>query len=164
MTTWNRYSFDKALVHIAPDSLAEQLVAEMTDRGHPLQDYVAMYGQEVAASLGGNPKPMTEWCIDFGGIVHVHQPYETFSIDGLAIDVASDRVDSVLELVSKSQLRRFSDGAPYYKLRHWLHATVLTRSQATSLAKQLLERRAVAAAKSDEFTAALKRGAAVGVN
>lgn len=164
MTTWYRYSFDNALVHIVPDSLAEQLVTEMTDRGHPLQDYVATYGHEVAASLGGNPKVMTEWCIDFGGMVHVHQPYETFRVDGLSIEIAADRVDGVAELVAAAPLRHFADGSAYYKLRHWMHATALTRSQATSLAKQLAERAPAAAARSDEFTAALKRGSEKGVH
>lgn len=164
MTTWYRYSFDRALVHIVPDSLAEQLVAEMTERGHPVHDYAATYTAEVAASLGGNPKVMTEWCIDFGGMVHVHQPYETFSIDGLAVDVASDRIDRVAELVAAAPLRRFADGNAYYKLRHWMHATVLTHAQLTELKRQLSERVAIAAAKSDEFIAALKRGLEKGVH
>ena len=135
--TWLRIDFTEALIHTVHRSLAQPLILDMLERGHPIENYETRYGREHAERLGGNPATKHDWCIDIGGLWVNGQPCESVLVDRLPIQIASDHLGTVLRGLRKLELRRFADGTPYYKLRHWHFATVLTPAQHVSLVSQL---------------------------
>ena len=158
MANWFRIVFEHALSHAVPASLFTPLVTEMNHRGHPIQDFEAAFGPEHARSLGGNPAPLTEWALDVGGPTHLHEPRETIDIDGLSTEIPCWQVPSVYAEAAALAMRRFPTGEPYYKLKLWLHATVLTVEQYDKLLHDLGGLRYEAARRAEEFRAAMVRG------
>lgn len=149
--SWLRIDFDGALIHTVHQCLAQPLMLDMFERGHPLKNYEETFGREHAAKLGGNPAARTDWCIDIGGLWVQGQPTEDVVVDSLPIQVASDHVYSVLRDLRNLGLRRFADGTPYYKLRHWHFATVLTPEQHVLLVGELSRIEHAASARAAKF-------------
>lgn len=162
--TWIRVAFDHALTHAVPRSLAQPLMLEMIERGHPLTNFAEKYGPDHAAALGDNPKVIDDWAIDFGGGVFVGMPKETFVVAGLVLDIWCDHMDDARRALSESTVRMFDDGQQYHKLRHWHHATVLTVEQHAFLAREVESRLTEANRRAGEFMAAVKRGRLAGVS
>lgn len=167
MTRWSRISFDKAMVHAVSADLEPQLVAEMLARGHAIKDFVTEYGLEHALALGGNPKAITEWAFDIGGACHKDTPLETFDIDGLAVSVPVDQYELIqlgIERVDRAPIRRFAGGDWYYKIKFWVHATVLTPAQRDTLLHGIEDRRAHALERARRFHEAAERARTVGIS
>lgn len=152
---WFRVAFDEARTHCCPQVLLADLVLEMSGRGHPVQDYERDFGAERAKQLGGNPKHITEWALDLGGMWAAGQPIETFDLDGLAVSVPSDHVATIAHVVRNARQRGFGR-KPYYKLHLWHHATVLTVPQYDELAGVLHARERAATQRADEWFAERK--------
>ena len=164
---WQRISFVDSIAHAVHGELAAALVGDMAARGHAVKDYVTEYGLEHALALGGNPKPITEWRLDLGGGCYVDAPEETFSIDGLALSVPCEQHDQVLARIDSpahAPIRRFASGGWYYKLKFWVHATVLSPAQRDVLLYAMEDRRRLAADRCHAFNEAVKRGLRTGVS
>ena len=147
--TWTKLGFDHAKVHAVPDSLLPQLMNEMVEeRGHPVEDFDVKY---PGHALGPNPKPITEWAIDFGGVWATGQPLETVHLDGLEIEIASDNVGYALAMIRDMKARYFTDGTPYYKLHHWHFCLVMTLDQGLDLMAKLDAIEGAAAVRADEW-------------
>lgn len=125
LVTWRRYLFQNFKTHAVPSMLEPQLAAEMTARGARLSDYAAQ-GLE-------NPKTIIGWGIDFGGMAHLHRPFEDFEWAGLALAIPSGDVAMVLRSLAELEPRRFIDGTAYFKLTVWMHCTVMTPEQHADL-------------------------------
>lgn len=149
--TWLRIGFEGALTHAVHESLMPSLVADMISRGHPIEDFEKRYGREQAAALHGNPAPIAEWAFDLGGMCYATMPRETISVDGLLILVDCDHLPAVLRAVDDAKIRRFAGGAWYYKLKFWMHATVLTVEQRDSVVAALDARLGSAQRRAREF-------------
>ena len=154
---WLRISFESALTHAVPAELAPQLIAEMSARGHAIKNYEKAYGVENARSLGGNPKDITSWSFDMGGMMAVNRPYEHVDIDGLNVDVPCEHLSLVLSRLQRLDLRRFDDGARYYKLHHWNSATVMSPAQYRRVHYDLSTLVPIAEARAESFDAATIR-------
>lgn len=147
--TWTKIGFDHAKVHAVHDSLLPQLIHEMVEeRGHPIEDLDAKYPGHV---LGPNPRPTTEWAIDFGGVWATGQPLETVELDGLEIEIASDNVGYAVAQLNNLLVRRFSDGTAYFKLHHWHFCLVLTPAQYFRLRHLLVELEPEATKRADAW-------------
>lgn len=158
--TWLRIAFVDAITHVAPSSLVSSLVVEMAERGHPVENYETKYGREYAAKFGGNPAPVSKWAFDCGGMRHTDTPFETIDVDGLAVNIDCDAFPYVLRAVEDAKIRRFSDGAWYYKLKFWIHATVITVEQHDAIERAMQARVELANSRALAFSEALKRGRA----
>jgi hypothetical protein len=127
--TWLRIGFEGALTHAVHASLSLHLIDDMFTREHLIKDFEQAYGRENAVSMGGNPIAITSWAFDLGGFWMSGEPTEDIELDGLKVSVACNHWPAVLSAVRRSELRRFSDGTPYHKLKFWHHATVLSVAQ-----------------------------------
>jgi hypothetical protein len=148
---WLRIAFADAITHACPGELAPDLIVDMAHRGCPIENYEEKYGTKSAAELGGNPKVITKWSFDCGGAWYVGEPVESLILDGLLLKVPSSQFKYVLSDVRRSQVRRFDDGAPYHKLKFWMHATVLTPNQHASIVSWMEGKASDAAARYAEF-------------
>ena len=151
MTKWFRIAFDHALTHAVSEQLLVPLVADMTSRGCPIEDFEKKYGREHARALGGNPAPLTEWAFDIGGCYFGGMPVSTLVIPGLSIEVPCDMFTSVARAFGEAKLRYFGDGSPYYKLKFWMHATVLTPAQFDEVCGELGAKQRDAIERSDAY-------------
>jgi hypothetical protein len=129
MGNWFRVAFEHAVTHCVHSSLLAPLIVDMAERGHPVENFQVKYGVDHARSLRGNPAPIDKWGFDLGGMCYATMPRETFEISGLPFVVDCDYFDAILSDVKTASLRWFASGEPYYKLKFWHHATVLTPEQ-----------------------------------
>jgi len=157
--TWYRVSFDDALSHAVSARLIVPLCADMAARGHGLTDFTAKYGPDHARALGDNPREIDAWAFDLGGPCYVNAPVETLEVDGLRIDVPCSQFETVSRAVFGARVRRFdSDGSHYYKLKFWMHATVVSLAQYDHITAALTARQSSAIERALAFDAAMRRG------
>jgi hypothetical protein len=149
--SWFRIAFENVRTHAVSQSLLGSLITDMIKRGHPIDNYEKSYGVERAKALQGNPALITEWAFDVGGYYVVEMPIETIEVEGLSVQIPCDMFDAIARTFAKAQPRRFDDGASYFKMKFWLHATVLTVSQYTRLRREIEARVDAALTKAQTF-------------
>jgi hypothetical protein len=150
---WFRLLFDRATNHIAPASVLDRLVAEMTGRKHPLINVVEKYGPVNAVQVGPNPKLITEWGIDIGGSCHTGRPIEVFLIEGLALSMPSEDTALILADLRACPRRTFDDGTAYLKLHAAHCAMVMRADDRDALVDQIVARLPAADERSEAFKA-----------
>jgi hypothetical protein len=147
--------FDNFLTHTVSADLEAQLLREMGSRGAVLRP---------SRPELENPRAVTDYCIDFGGGAYVHRPMEEFTWAGLEMAIPSDQVAGAIRVINGLPLRRFADGRPYLKLKHWHFALVMTPTQHVELCARLAGIADAAERRAEAFEAALERGLRMGVS
>jgi hypothetical protein len=142
--SWLRIAFDEGITHAVHNSLAQSLVLDMAERGMQVKCFETAYGLESARTMKGNPAPLSEWAFDFGGMTYVNAPREVVTVDGLSVTIDCDAFPYVLRAFEDAKIRRFADGRWYYKLKFWIHATVLTPEQRDAFEDAIGQRQRVA--------------------
>jgi hypothetical protein len=156
VTAWFRVAFEHALVHCVSSELMASFLYEMAIHGHPIEDYARTYGRAAAATLGGNPRIVGEWALDLGSNLFANEPTETFDVEGLVVSLACRQFSHVLRVLERLPLRTFDRDTPYYEIKLWLHATILTPSQRDVVLRVLTDQARVADARVRAFAASLR--------
>lgn len=107
--------------HYCPRWLIGGLVADITGRG----------GEFISA------EPVTSGFIDLPGMVMADRPIESIRIDTFTLEIPSQDFDHFFDRLSKSPVRRFSDGSRYYKLHSWMMCVVLSTEQGALLVREM---------------------------
>jgi hypothetical protein len=113
----------KAMTHMVPGSLRNDLVADMTNRDCPpmaLRDN----DPEWAAI-----KRVRSYGLDTGGMGYVDEPYVGFRLHNLTLEFLCSSVLFFLLRARKYTERRFASGRPYYKHHGSVHCMVFTPAQ-----------------------------------
>lgn len=108
--------------HICPESLVDMTIIDLNSRLE--NDYIL----DVIRSK--------EWSIDLGGMMIMGQPEQLYVIDNLSIHIPCDHVSPLIDKINRC-IGRSLNNKNFYKLHHWIHATVLEPSQKDNLFHQL---------------------------
>lgn len=116
---WHRIMITGAMTHLVPGSLRQDLITEMTARGHPPMD------------LGGYPaiKRVHDYGLDAGGAGFADEPCIGFRLFNLPLEFLCSHVALFVKRGRGYKERRFASGRPYYKHHGAHHALVFTPAQ-----------------------------------
>lgn len=149
--TWICVMFEDAMTHVVHKDLAGPLIGEMLKRGSTILNLATRFPVAHARAVGGNPKVITEWAFDLGGMTHANMPVETLELEDLAIKVPCDQFEAIRNGLRQLPVRTFANGDAYHKLKLWMHATVFTLAQYGAVIRQMDCKRTAAARKAYEF-------------
>lgn len=152
MTKWLRVAFDGAKTHCVPQELLPDLVQEMISRDHPLTDFEAKNGLEH--NLGDNPKLVTEWALDLGGMWAVGQPVSDVVLDELGLSIPDDHMNAILTRLGKCEERSFG-ALKYHKFHSWNSCLVMTPEHIEQLITKLASLAPAAEERAEGFFTAL---------
>lgn len=116
---WCRVIMTGALTHLTPGSLRQDVIDDMTARGHPPMDL----GNFAAIARVHN------YGLHLGGSGFVDEPNVGFRLFNLDLEFPCSHVQLILSRGLRYKERRFPSGHTYFKHHGAYHAMVFTPTQ-----------------------------------
>jgi hypothetical protein len=155
---WWRIMYENAKTHIVADSMKQALLDDCTKRGFTYYKAPPGFDPVEYAPIA----PCDEWHLEFGGMVHQHEPNVLVGrFNGLTLSARADHVSMLVSMMRKlivdSGPRFFDGGAPYRKVYAWTSCVVLTPQQFDQLLARLVLIAPSAEMKAARFFAELEK-------
>jgi hypothetical protein len=110
---WSFLNFEHAKIHVVPNFLLADVIADLEARNHPL------IKSKLAKSV----------FIDLPGMISFERPVETIKLDLLNINIPSEDVEYFAFNLKDLKQRVFSSKKTYFKLHGFLICIVLSDEQ-----------------------------------